>query len=220
MLRFASLAVLLVACSDDAQPGPDIQYTGELVDWDSTDNVFCGVFAATFQVRGDTARMDSTNPNGRFDFMIAGYQTTLVDITPPSAASQCVTTGSYMYPGIAVADKDVIATGQLQSLRMITAGRIAPFFTSFGLAFDATKAHVFVHVAGTPKAVSISAAHDTTLAFDGTAWAAGSMGANVYFPNVATSSASTAVSVEGGGTGTGDVPLTAGTFTYLTVVTN
>jgi hypothetical protein len=109
-----------------------------------------------------------------------------------------------------IIDEQVAAAGAIISARLFTVDR-APMFN-----FDNTKAQVLVHVDGTQSAVSIDASHAATQAFDGTTWAAGDTGVNVYFPNVDPASGSTKVSMSGA-TGTGSVPLAAGTFTYLTI---
>jgi len=83
--------------------------------------------------------------------------------------------------------------------------------------YDNTKAQVFVHVEGTLGAVTIAAAHDATQAWSGTAWAAGSTGINVLFPNVDPTAGTTTVSATGA-TGGGTIPLAANSFTYVTVV--
>jgi hypothetical protein len=78
---------------------------------------------------------------------------------------------------------------------------------------------LFVHVAGTPHPVTASGTHDAPIAWNGTAWAPGDTGINVVFPNI--SGQSTMVGVASGNAiGTGMVPLTAGQFTYVTLVGN
>jgi hypothetical protein len=227
-----ALPIILVACGSspatvldapraidatgDAGPcGADLSFTGELVDWDSTTAQFCGIFGATLQVHGDPSRVDHTPPNGRIQLCLASAPTTQIDITPPTAASECaIPKSTYAVPGILVANQAVIASGAVVSARSFTMAR-APAF-----AFDSAKAQVFVHVDGTPRAVSITGTHDAAQAFDDSTWAAGSTGANVFFPNVDPTPGATSVDVAGGATGTGSVPISAGTFTYLTVVAN
>jgi hypothetical protein len=92
------------------------------------------------------------------------------------------------------------------------------FFQAAGLQFDATKAQVFVHVNGTPHAVSLAATHDTAQAIVATTWAAGDTGKNVFFPNVDVGGGTTTLSVAGGAIGTGSIPLIAGTITNVSVL--
>ena len=209
------------AIANDGPCAGKLFYTGEIIDWDATENVFCGVFQATVQVHGDSTRTDQTNPNGRFQLCLAPAATTQVDITPPTTTSQCVTAGLYQIPGIAIANQQVIATGKTISERMIGMDRVMPFFTGLGVTYDSTKAIVFVHVEGMAHPVASGAAHDTAIAWDGTTWAAGNSGVNVVFPNTDVTSGTTAISVTGGtAVGTGSVPVVAGTFTYVTIVGN
>jgi hypothetical protein len=220
------LAITLAACSsgpnkpkDAAIDGAELFFTGEVVDWDSTDTMFCGVFMAGMEVDGDATRHDSTNPNGRFQLNLAPAATTRVDITPPTAASECVT-GNPTYapiPGIVIADQAVIAASGFYSVRAMTSPRLTTFFTQVGTPFDSSKAQVFVHVDGTARPVSIDAAHDATQAWDGTTWAAGDTGVNVFFPNVAVGAGTTTISMTGA-TGAGPAPIIAGTITYVTLI--
>ena len=141
-----------------------------------------------------------------------------IDVTPPTAPSQCATgIGLYQLPGVIMTGAAVINSGQTVSYRMIGMDRIQPFFTGLGVTYDAAKAIVFVHVEGTQKAVTSSAAHDAALAWSGTAWAAGSTGIDVVFPNTAVG---TSMVDAGGALGAGSVPTVAGTITYVTLVGN
>jgi len=198
----------------DAGPcGADLFFTGEMVDFDSTDTTFCGIFGAGFTVAGDATRTDTTNPNGRFELCLpASASTVRVDITPPTGPSECtIPKSTYAVPGILIADKAVIEAGVMYSTRSFTVSR-AP-----GFAYDPTKAQVFVHVEGIQRAISISGTGDAAQAWDGAAWAAGTTGINVFFPNVDPTPGTTTVSMAGGALGTGAVPIAAGTFTYVTI---
>jgi hypothetical protein len=219
LVRAGLLAFLVgcAACGDDGHTiadamvdaipdpcAPQMTFTGEYVDWDSTPATFLGVFGATFTHRADPTKTDTTNPNGRFDLCIPAADG-FVDVTHM--------TGSAYVGGTVVVNRAVIQSGAMQSYRSFTATRAADF------AFDSAKAHVFVHVAGTPRAVSLAAGHAPAQAFDGATWSAGATGSAVYFPNVDVQ-ATTTLSVAGGALGTGPIPLTAGAFTYVTVLAN
>ena len=234
-LRLALLAVVLAAasaCGDDGNGpadapitvdidngscGDELRFTGEYVDWD-TDTSFCGINDASIIVQGDGA-MDSTAPNGRFDLCIpGGNNVVLLDVTPPTGNSQCaVPPAAYTLPGIIVADPAAIRAGAFFSARNFTTARQQTFFQSIGQTLDPTKAQVFVHVDGMPRAVSLDAAHGAAQAVVQGAWAAGDTGTDVFFPNVDVGAGSTTLSVAGGAIGTGTIPLAAGTFTYVTV---
>jgi len=238
MVRFfvlASLCAAAGACSDgngtpvDATPtvdidngscGDQLRFTGELIDWDSTDASFCGVPNAEVEVAGGA--MDSTAPNGRFDLCVPRDAATVaLDVTPPATASGCITQpGTYTLPAIAVATKAVVLAGGFWSGRMITGERQVTFFQQAGVTFDAAKAHVIVHVEGTPRGVAIAATHGPAQAFSGTAWAAGETGKDVFFPNVDVASGSTSLMVVGGAIGTGSIPLVPGKLTMVSVLAN
>lgn len=203
---------------DNGSCGDQINFTGELVDWDN-DTTFCGVFDALFEVQGGGA-MDRTAPNGRFEgICVPNAAVTLLDVTPSTGNSQCTSPPSpYPMAGIAVANKSVILAGGFFSIRTFTTARRTTFFQAAGLTFDPAKAQVFVHVDGTPRAVSIAAAHDAPQAVSGTTWGPGDTGHDVFFPNVDPGGGTAMLAVAGGAIGTGSIPLAAGKFTYLTVL--
>ncbi len=232
-LRLVLAIVVVAACGDDggsaidATPtvdidngscGDQLRFTGELVDWDSTDAMFCGINDADLQGGG---AMDSTSPNGRFDLCLPrSMQVTLLDVTPPTGMSSCTSPpGTYALPGIAVANQAVILAGGFWSGRVFTSARQQSFFQSAGLVFDQAKAQVVVHVDGPQRGVAITATHGTTQAFSGTGWAAGETGRDVFFPNVdvGVGGGSTTLTVVGGAIGTGSIPLSPGKITYVTV---
>jgi len=128
---------------------------------------------------------------------------------------------TYSLPGLAIATRSVADAGGAFVARSLDDARIGPFYAGFGSTFDATKGQLFVHVTGAPRAVAITAPHDAVQAFNGTAWASGDTGGDVFFPNIDLGAGTTTdVSVAGGALGTGSVPLVAGTITYMAVVVN
>lgn len=211
------LALLLVlamgsACGDDGDTptdasidtppdmcAPDMTLTGEYVDWDSTEAAFRGIFGAELVHRGDPSKMKTTPPNGRLDFCIPA-EDGFVDITPMMDSDYIA--------GTVVVNKATTQSGAVQSYRSFTTTRAADF------GFSAAMAHVYVHVAGGAKEVTLGAAAGVTKHFDGTTWVDGNTGTDVYFGNV-DPQATTTVSVDGNDAGT--IPLAAGKFTYLTV---
>lgn len=203
---------------DNGSCGDELRFTGEYVDWD-TNTAFCGIGDATVEVEGDGA-MDTTAPNGRFDLCVPRTSpTTKLVVTQPAGNSQCASPqAGYTVPTILVANRDVIQAGGFFSGRAFTTARQQSFFQMIGVPFDATKAHVFVHVNGTPGAVSLAAAHAATQAIMTTTWGAGDVGKDVFFPNVDVGSGTTTLTVAGGAIGTGSIPLVAGTITNVSVL--
>jgi len=211
------IGILSIAsgCNGDDGGGNNttpIAFEGEYVDWDSSGASFCGIFMATWTSHDDASVSDVSNPNGRIEMMLPGASRMRIDITAPAQTSECSTPAGAMYavPGIAIIDHAVFDAGGEYSARAFSTTRQ----TAFG--FDATKAQVMVHVDGTAGAVTLSGTHDATQAFNGTTWAAGDTGENVYFPNVDPSSGKATVEMPGA-IGNGEVPVEAGTFTYLTI---
>jgi hypothetical protein len=218
------LAILLIGgaaaagCSDGDDPAPDapvgpcaqgeIFFTGELLDWDSTSERPRGVNAATFTAVGEATRTDQTAPNGRFELCLANAATTQVTVDATAAST-------YL-DGVAVAERAVLATGTIPSLRSFTALREMQFAPRVALG----KAQVLVDVAGAQRAVTLPVAYEAAFAFDGATWAAGTTGRAVFFVNVDASAAArtTKVTMPGSFVGGETVPLTANQLTFVTVV--
>ena len=200
-----------IDAASDADAAPDaateVRFTGEYISFDyETDQT--GANMALVAVHGDPSRMDLAAPNGRFDLQIPATDFVQYDLTPSSAALIPDFIG-----GTGIVARALAPTGKV-SMRTMNLARAADF------GFDATKAQVFVHVVGAPHAVAVAAAHDAAYRFDGTAWAAGDTGSDVYIPNVAVGSGTTTVTVTGTTSLPPSVPLLAGKFTYLTALSN
>src|SRR6185436_19211440 len=235
MFSRTAAAVMLVAagCSGgggttDASPdtppdmatrcGADLFFTGEIVDWDS--NGDCGVADAAVTVRGQPAQTDMSNFNGRFEVCVPQQAQTVVDVTPSLNASRCAMVGgAYPVRGVFIAEQAVIALNELSfSARAMTQARQDAMFSQIGESYNPASAQLVVHVAGTPRAVSITSSHATNQRYDGSVWAEGNTGSYVLFPNV--DPGATTISVAGGAVGTGTVTLEMGAYTYATVIAN
>lgn len=227
----ALFAVGLAACggggggtpdaSIDTAPATctDVPFTGGVIDFTATDDNFCGVFKAILTVRGSSTRTDETNPNGRFELCLPHQAQTLIDVTYSTDRSACAgIDGAYIGHGVLVAEQAVIDANGVFIPRALTQAEQDAIFTQVGQRYTASAAQLIVHVDGTPRAVSIAAAHATTQQFNGTKWEAGNTGNDVLFPNV--DPGSTTVTVAGGATGAGAVTLEAGAYTYLSVIAN
>lgn len=236
MLAAAFALEALGACGDgggtkprDASPdtpamcGGATSFTGEMVDWDSTEAKFCGVNKAVWTVRGDTACTSTTAPNGRFQLQVPRQAQTLVDIVPPTAGSECpalsgTPMNTYQLRGVAIASDAVISAGGAFSARALTQARVLTMATQIGAPLAADHGQLVVHVSGTPRQVSISAGHAMAQRFDGSTWAAGDTGSDVFFPNIDLSGGVVTVSMTGTSVGTGTYTLEPGKLTYLSVI--
>jgi hypothetical protein len=200
---------------DNGMCGSMLHFTGEYVDWDN-DTTFCGLPGSVFTIPGVGPKTLNA-PNGRIEFCIPDQSTTLLDITPPPTLPGCKVVSDpqlkYSLPGIAVADKAVIAAGGFWSGRTFIDGRET---------YDPAKAQVYVHVDGPARAVSLDAshAHGQIQAVTTNMWAPGDTGHEVYIPDVDPTGGSATLSVAGGATGAGSIPLVAGKMTTLTVITH
>ena len=72
-MKRLALVLLITACGDDgmatvdAPPDPcmpNMQFTGEYVDWDSTLTTFKGINGAKFTLASDATKTTMTAPNG------------------------------------------------------------------------------------------------------------------------------------------------------------
>ena len=208
-------------------------FTGEHLDWDSSgeDASFCGVFQAKWTVHGSTDAKETatTAPNGRA--VIACLPTDAlvrVDVTVPTAASQCATRvmgQAYGIDGIAMVSNAVLAalpsTANFRA-RSISSTRVPQFYMQIGPTYDPTKGGLLVHVVGPAQLVTISASHDTAEFYDGSLWqaqgtTAGAVVQEVYFPNVPVGTATISSSLSGT-VGVDSVPIEANKITYATIV--
>jgi hypothetical protein len=206
---------------DNGTCGSLRRFTGEYVDWDN-DADFCGINGSVFRVQG-AGTMIVTPPNGRVDICVPDQPVVLLDIEQGPDDSACTTPPSpYPVQGLAIANRDVItAQGGTWHGRAFTAVRQTSFFTSIGQPYDPAKGHLFIHVAGTPRALAIDSPHGPTQAVSATTWAAGDTGHEVFFPNIDIGTGTTMLTVSGGtAIGTGAIPLVAGKVTTLTIVVN
>lgn len=234
-----SLAVLVLglgACGGgnstphDAAPdtptgpcGAELSFTGEMIDWDSTEANFCGVAGAVWTVRGDTSRTETTPPNGRLSMCLARKTQTIIDVTPPTAGSQCPALfnqpmNTYPMAAVAIIPDTVLVPNASFSVRAMVQSRQASMETQIGAALNPSDGQLYVHVVGAPHAVSISAAHGAAQKFDGTTWAAGTTGSDVFFPNVDLSGGVVGVTIAGNAVGNGNFTMEPGKLTYLMLV--
>jgi hypothetical protein len=202
--------------------GADVAVTGAVVDWDSTDASFCGVNGATLHVSGGSAQSSATPPNGRITMCIPHAAQSQIDVTLPTGASQCPSlsgqpNNTYTLPASLITTDAVLGAAGAYDVRLMTAGRVMTMFT--GGAPVAGRGQLMVHVNGTPREVAISAPHDPAQRFDGTSWAAGTTGADVFFPNIDLTANPVTVMVTGA-TGTGAFSLQADKLTILSVIAN
>ena len=181
---------------------PEMQVTGEYIDWDSTPATFKGILGAQFTLRGDASKTASTAPNGRFILCVPAADG-LIDITPMS--------GSNYVAGTLVVNKAVVQSGAMLSLRSFTTTRAADF------GFSMTQAQVFVHVDGGSRTATTSATAGVQKHFENGTWSDGNTGTDIYLGNV-DPQGTTSLSVPNTSKGAGSIPLTTGAFTYVTVI--
>jgi len=166
----------------DASPcaNGDVFLGGELVDWDSPDPTFLGVFMAKLSVSGLPGTILSTPPNGRLDVCVPQADPLRLDVDGPD---------DYL-DGFMVVARDALQSLHPISMRDITMTRALSFYTEQGLVFDPNKAHVLVFLAGDRSTITLDRAHGAPQAGNDDAlpdtfvWTAGDSGRYVLFPNV------------------------------------
>jgi hypothetical protein len=212
--RFAPLLLVVAACGDDtsgtvdaAPPDPcgaQMTFTGELLDWDSGGSVgFLGVFGSNVTLRSDPSFTDLTAPNGRWEMCIPRAD----GLADASAMS-----GNGYISGVMVIDADVQRALPVLSYRSFTMTRAADF------GFSSSDAHVYVHVQGGSRTVTTAATPGTMQVFSGTTWSAGNTGTDIYLGNIPLASTTTLMVSGGDVTGATTIPLSAGLFTYVTLL--
>jgi hypothetical protein len=154
---------------------------GELIDWDSSDAAFQGVFGATLTQVGDASVTLTTAPNGRLSFCAARSDPFLFSVDASS--------DDHLSGTLTIEPNVVLGAFRPLSLRTLTPTRAVSFFDELGLTFDPDAAQIVVQQAADIFDLTLSGTHDATHAgsLDGTGalgWSAGSAGQYVLFPNV------------------------------------
>lgn len=223
--RALLLALMFAACGGDDAPlaadaaprdgvpvdVPDtcdpatIYFAGEVLAWGATTANPAGIAGATLSQRGDATKTTGTTDQGTFELCIANDPVATIDVAAPA--------GSDIVSGFALVDKGVIAGGGAFSIRS--------FSQAFGVTeygFDATKAHVFVHVNNAPRTVGLAARFERSYAFDGAAWIGGEdTGQDLYFANVDPTGGETKIMLERAVGVPPNLPLEVGKLTFLVV---
>ena len=209
----------MAGCTAHQQPdaaidAPVYVLRGRYLDWDSSSaGSGCGIAGATVSIRGDASRTTQTLGDGRFELGVHVGDT--IDIVPPSEASSCSAPSStYRVPGVIPVGYQVPISVASYDVRAFTDAR-----TPAG--YDSTKTqvlvHMDVHLLDTIVALGSDNAHDPSLAFDGSAWAPGSAGEYVYFPNVTSSGTISVFTVNHFAYGGGNYPDAPGAFIYAEI---
>lgn len=229
IVAVASLAVGAAGCSDDApatdaavdapdaaidapdgDAGPcpgEFFFTGTYSVWNST-NGFPGINAATWTVRGDTARTDSSAPNGRIQMCLVTSGISTLDVT-----------ASNYLNAIYVADPAVFQPpNTIFAVKGLMTADANTFYQSLGTSFDQAAGHVLVEKLGTPIPLTLGAG-GTAYAVDShddNTWTAGDTGTFVLFTNVPITAQTTLTSTSAF-TGPTMLPLEAGKITMTTI---
>lgn len=223
MLRssWVVLAAALVAgaCSDDTPGDPDaaadpdgpladadampdaggdcpgqLLFTGEYVDWDSTAQMFLGIFDATVAEVADPDNSAQTAPNGRAILCL-----------PAGADAEVSITQAEYVPVIYSVDAEANAAGAY-TVKGLEPARMSELFTGWALTPDAGAAQLEVEVRKFPSGdpvtgavVTIGNAHAGAFTADATGeYVSGSQldgGAHVFFANVEVGTGTTPVTV-------------------------
>jgi len=186
------------ALAPDTLPGcgADVLFTGEYVEWTSTETEFRGIFEALFTI-DRTSRTDLTAPNGRV----------ILCLTPGPMVRITATKADHT-PAVFLADPEVFTpAGSTFTSRGLTLSERDANYGALmtGLSFDATRAQVLVEKRGAAAGFELSGT-TTRFAFDGAAWTSGNTGELVLFPNVPI------------GTGTATLSSPDGTFVGPTAI--
>lgn len=196
--------------SPDGDSGPcpgELYFTGTYSVWTST-NGFPGINAATWTVRGDTARTDETSPNGRVELCLA-----------PSGASTIDVTATSYLDAVYVADPTVFEpVNTFFAVKGLMTADADTFYQSLGTTFDQAAGHVLVEKLGTAIPLTLGAG-GTAYAVDDhndNSWTAGNTGTFVLFVNVPIAAQTTLTSTSAF-TGPTMLPLEAGKITMTTI---
>ncbi len=159
---------------------PELLIEGELIDWESSEAAFAGVFGATVTQIGDSTVTLTTAPNGRLSLCAAR--------SDPFAFTVDGSADGHLSGTLTIEPNAVLGGFTPLSLRTLTQTRAASFFAEHGLTFDPAAAQVVVFQAGDRAALTLSGTHDPAQQGEdvgtGVLWTEGTAGRYVLFPNV------------------------------------
>ena len=159
---------------------PDLLIEGELIDWDSSDAAFQGVFGATLTQVGNPSVTLTTAPNGRLS-LCAGR-------ADPFLFTVAAGADDHLSGTLTIEPNVVLGAFRPLSFRILIPVRAATFFDEQGLTFDPDAAQIVVLQTGDRAELTLSGTHDPTQAGDDSTgaitWSAGASGRYVLFPNV------------------------------------
>src|SRR5688572_20923611 len=197
------------ADADDADADPDgcsgaQAFTGELIDFASTDETFLGVFDAVFTLRDEPTCTGTTAPNGRFVLEAPDDHFTVFDVDAPD---------DYL-DGIWPVGSGFAAS---PSGRALTAADLA----GLDVTLDPTRAQVMLSQSNlNPLPLTISGTQDETFTTqDGAVWTPGNDLRYVLYTNVEIGSGTQTLTDAQAVTETlGELVVEAGKVSYITTV--
>lgn len=193
--------------ADDADADPDgcsgaQPFTGELIDFASTDADFLGVFDAVFTLRDETSCTATTAPNGRFVLQAPDHES-VFDVDAPDDYLDGIWPVS------------VIPAPVTQSGRALTAADLS----GLGVTLDPTRAQVMLSQTQSPVALTISGDQGPTFTTeDGVAWTAGNDLRYVLYTNVEVGDGTQALVDPGPVVTFGELRVEAGKVSYVTTL--
>ncbi len=191
---------------------PELLVEGELIDWDSSESAFQGVFGATLTQLGDPNVTVTTAPNGRLSFCATR--------SDPFVFSVDADSDGHLSGTLTIEPEVVGGSFTPLSLRTIRPIRASKFFGELSLpAFDASAAQVVVLQTGDRSTLTLSGTHDTPQQGDDVGngmitWSAGATGRYVLFPNVTPASS---VMLSGDPLGPRPIPAVAGQLSLVAI---
>lgn len=194
---------------DAGRCGANVFFTGELIDWGSTDAVFRGVFDARWTLRGQPSVSAMTAPNGRIELCVPNQSGTF-DIDAPGTHIDAIA-----MLNIELVRRSRPAFFSARVFASLTAAN--QFYQANGLtAFDETRGHVLVYAAtDAASGLALDHAHGTAIGTsDGSSWG-DSGGRWRLFPNVVIDDAMATMTGPGPGFPIASIPLAAGKLTFL-----
>jgi hypothetical protein len=187
--------------------GPQ-DFTGELIDFDSSPTSFLGVFDARYTLRGDPGCEVTTAPNGRFVMTLPAADA-IVDIDLPTPYLDALAT---------VPRTTITAPMATFSMRGITEDRMNEICLELGMSYDNQLATVIVYQAVDPAALTLTNSGPSMTSNDGTTWDPGNDGAYVVFTNVVIDAGTQTLDGPPSTIGLGPVPVETSKVTYVTTL--
>jgi hypothetical protein len=180
------------------------EFTGELIDADSSPSSFLGVVDAVFTLRGEPGCTSTTAPNGRFIMTLPAADAT-VDVDAPAP---------YLDGQVVLPFATAMVTDDY-SFRALSEDRAVELNLSLGQNYDIARGMLMVYQVLDHDSFTLTGAEQPIGTEDGADWVPGNDARYILFTNVDPGTQTLTPGAPGATIGGGDYEIVAGEITWV-----